>query len=175
MLFVAVLAVALFGMGCSSIPNAAIPNTAIEFSGHSYIHFQERVTWEEAKAICERLGGHLVVIDSKEENDFIVKSLFKGASDYGGDHSRQKWIGAYENINGEFVWVFPNGKKLTDTYNNWWKLDPLPYRKGDPLYSKYVQIKAIHHEPSVALGSWTNNKWWNDENHVRLGFICEWE
>ena len=108
-LFAAILAVALFGMGCAS---AEPPSTALRWHVNAYMHYPEPVTWKEAQKKCERLGGHLVIIDSKEENDFIV-TLFKGASPSGTAAVDHIWIGAYEDSNGVFKWVSPNGKKVS--------------------------------------------------------------
>lgn len=170
-LFVTVLAAALFLGGCASIPD-----TAMEFIGNSYAHYTERVTWEQAKKKCEDLGGHLVIINSKEENDFIVKTLF-GDKEWAGPtyQDSQKWIGAYENPDGIIVWVSPNGKKVSETYNNWWSGDPLPFKRGHSKYGRYVHICPTHPAGKHIAGTWTNDS--SDEKGLfgRLGFICEWE
>ncbi|MHC4251825.1 MAG: protein kinase domain-containing protein, partial [Planctomycetota bacterium] len=57
-------------------PSAAhppnVPPDAVEFGGHRYKLFTEKMSWHDAKAFCERAGGHLVTITSKEENDFVT-------------------------------------------------------------------------------------------------------
>ena len=52
---------------------------AREFNGHSYLFMPRFMTWEEAAAYCESLGGHLLTVSSREENDFAV-SLLPGGS-----------------------------------------------------------------------------------------------
>ena len=57
--------------------------------GDSAYVIVEGPTWEEAEANAVALGGHLVTINNKEENDFIAKviqsesdlSFFIGATD----------------------------------------------------------------------------------------------
>ena len=117
-----------------------------------------------------------MIIDSKEENDFIVKTLFKGVGSSGGYSNNQKWIGAYENSNGVFVWLAPNGKKVSDTYDNWWAEESVPFKAGDPKYGRYAHMAPTHWE-SRALGTWTNGRsgGGTDNSLGKLGFICEWE
>ena len=46
-------------------------------------------TWHEADSICNSLGGHLVSINSVEENNFVanIDNCFQGSSSF--------WIGLY--------------------------------------------------------------------------------
>ena len=49
---------------------------AAPFKGHRYLFIPKFLRWDEAKKFCEDLGGHLLTVNSREENDFI-SSLFK--------------------------------------------------------------------------------------------------
>jgi len=55
----------------ADVPGEHFPEDAVEFNGHYYKAFEEKMLWTEAKAYCESLGGHLATITSAEENDFI--------------------------------------------------------------------------------------------------------
>ena len=68
-LFVAVFAVALFGVGCASTPKGPPVPHAVKWNGHWYAYFPDHISWKEAKHHCEGLGGYLVIINDKEEND----------------------------------------------------------------------------------------------------------
>ena len=48
---------------------------AATWNGHRYLFIPQFMTWEEARTFCEKLGGHLLTVTSKEENEF-VHSLF---------------------------------------------------------------------------------------------------
>ncbi len=48
---------------------------AAEWQGRRYLYIPLYKTWEEARVFCEELGGHLLSITSREENDFVA-SLF---------------------------------------------------------------------------------------------------
>ncbi len=50
---------------------------ANEFRGHRYLLIPKFVRWTEANAACKKLGGHLLTITSREENDYLA-SLFPG-------------------------------------------------------------------------------------------------
>ncbi len=68
---------------------------ASEFRGQKYLFLPEFLEWVEAKEYCEALGGHLVTIMDKEENDFIA-SMFPGGSWF--------WIGLVTTRKGH-QWV----------------------------------------------------------------------
>lgn len=74
----------------------ALRKLAREFEGHRYLFIPRFVRWEEARQICENLGGHLVDILSHEENEFI-ETFFP----YGGSWF---WIGL-QSLNGQLEWV----------------------------------------------------------------------
>jgi hypothetical protein len=48
------------------------PAAAKEYDGHRYELYNISTTWDQAYKICEDLGGHLVTITTKEENDFVM-------------------------------------------------------------------------------------------------------
>jgi len=127
-----------------------IPADAVEYNGNFYKIFFGSYTWNEAKALCEADGGHLVTITSAEEQSFIddlnstVDSL---------------WIGASRD--GYFNWSWVTGEEWN--YTNW--------EEGEPNNSGNVV-------PDENCGTvWPRR--WNDLNYENLyeqnGYICEWE
>ena len=54
-----------------------IAGTAL-YNGHKYRVFNDNMNWEEAKAYCESLGGHLAVITSAGEQDFVYSLAKQG-------------------------------------------------------------------------------------------------
>ena len=119
-LFVAVLAAALFGMGCASTPKGPPIPRAVEFNGHWYAYLFDPISWDEANKRCKKLGGHLVIIDSAEENEFVWK-----LADHNRKGAEHAWLGAsdsrYQSGSADrvFKWVPPSGKRLSETYSNW--------------------------------------------------------
>lgn len=85
---------ALNGIALSNYP---IKET--EYNGHKYKLFCFNVSWKDAKSFAEKVGGHLVTVSSKEEND-VVKEL---ASNTKYD---AYWMGATDEASeGNFKWV----------------------------------------------------------------------
>jgi serine/threonine protein kinase/Leucine-rich repeat (LRR) protein len=90
-----------------------LKSLAREFQGHRYLFIPKFMKWEEARECCERLGGHLVTITSKEENDFVTALRPSG---------NWFWLGLKTTANGH-EWV--TGEKFT--YGTF--VDPLREQK----------------------------------------------
>ena len=124
-LYVAVIAVALFGMGCASVPKPDVAN-AIKWNGHYYALLAEKLSWEDAKAACEKLGGHLVIIESEAENDFLWDLISKeeAVSDTVAKHKHNVFlhIGCLR-INESEGWKWLNGESVV--YSKWSAETPL--------------------------------------------------
>lgn len=127
-----------------------------EYDGHFYRVYNFGMNWNESKKFCENLGGHLVTITSKDEQDFIEKIL----SDNG--NKKFYWIGGYKDNNNH------NWRWITDEkfyFSNWHANEPNNIG-GD---ENYLMISE-------------DNSTWNDVNYSadyygndNFGFICEWE
>ncbi len=112
------------GEGFSAVPGAStrdfegeLPiHGGVMFEGNEYLMFSEApISWEEAKAACEAMGGHLVTITSEEENIF-VSSLTNGWDPYIGFTDIEtegiwQWITGEDTVyqNWDSVWGEPNG------------------------------------------------------------------
>lgn len=72
------------------------PEALTTFGGHAYAVFTQNVPWPAAKQWCEEMGGHLAVIESAAEQNFLAGYV-------GGAHV---WIGLTdEDENGVWRWV----------------------------------------------------------------------
>lgn len=74
---------------------ATLRSYSAEFKGHHYLFVPKALRWADARALCEKLGGHLLTITSREENEFIA-SLFPFGSWF--------WIGLNTTAGGQ-EWV----------------------------------------------------------------------
>ncbi len=122
------------------------------FNGHTYYYFTEPMTWYEAKKLCENLGGHLVTINSAEENAYLYDLI---------DPSRSVWIGATDrDKEGTFSWV--TGEPFS--YENWETGQPdnwLGETTGDENFAMILSESGGR---------------WNDAQGVDLEyFICEFD
>jgi hypothetical protein len=74
-LFVAVLTVALFGMGCASTSKPSAdwlqPYQPVKWNGHWYAVLPRVANYEGGKAACEQLGGHLAEAETTAEKEFL--------------------------------------------------------------------------------------------------------
>jgi len=81
-LFVAVLATALFGMGCASTskPNAdwLQPYHPVKWNGHWYAVLPQVLDYTPAAEKCKQLGGHLAEAETAAEKEFL-ENLAKNA------------------------------------------------------------------------------------------------
>jgi len=112
-------------------------------------------TWEEAKADCEKRGGHLVTIDSDDENEVVTQLL----TDSGYPHA---WIGLSLNDDtGKWEWV--TLEDVTDLFYENWDKDPKEPSGGE----YYVDIRSD--------GTW--NDWCRDRKNkdYKMPYVCEFE
>jgi hypothetical protein len=77
--------------------NAKVPRPpdAMPFKGHLYRASIADVSWDAAQRLCEEAGGHMVCLETRLENDYVVKlargkALWLGAAFDG--KSRWRWI-----------------------------------------------------------------------------------
>lgn len=125
---------------------------------HNYELIQKNLNWEEAKAYCESLGGHLATITSKEEEDKILNLL--ESSDI-----KVVWLGADDlNSTGSFNWV--NGEAFN--YSNWAVNEP----NNDNGVEHYLVMYKVEGNWMWNDGPLDTNKYYKAEN---IGFVCEWE
>ena len=147
----------------ADLSNPPVPG-AVKWNGHWYAYFTDQISWMDAKEKCEEYGGHLIIIDSDEENEFARKL----ANEKGRGQSKI-WLGASDHPKKDrvFIWVSPNGKKLSDTFNKW-SDDAFLHGKFQPNSS--VEMTVIGPDPNRV------KKWdFVTAKGVKSPFICEWE
>lgn len=86
------------------------PKAVTSYNGHVYALYDNFAYYDQARQLCNNMGGHLATITSKEEND-IVTSLMGSSS---GDSSY--WIGGTRSGN---TWKWETGEPYTE--NNFWQ------------------------------------------------------
>ncbi len=123
-----------------------------EWNGHEYQIFDTNVTWQQAKAHCESLGGHLLTITSQSEQDEIMNMLREVNPGFG-----YYWIGARVDSGGMIEWV--TDEVFEKQFRNF--AENHPNGSGN-----YLQILA-------ASGKWIATD--NLASTLEHGFICEWD
>ena len=122
----------------------------VSFKGHKYLVIGSNANWKEADALCKKMGGHLVYIETAEEMLFLAKT-FPGL---------RLWVGA-SDAHKEGDWRWGNGKSVVRDL--WFK--------GEPNNSYGIQHYA-------RLTTNNDKGGLNDaplNNGGAVGFICEWE
>lgn len=139
-----------------------IPVDAVRFGENYYKLYSEVVTWNAAKNRCQALGGHLVTVESEQENSFLHSLLRRSDIDW-------IWLGATDQvIEGQWAWV--DGKEMR--YNRW--LGGQPNNDaggGSPENYAAMDISGL---------------WWDvpDDrfyasfkygDQLKSGYVCDWD
>lgn len=141
---------------------AELPRTLVrEFGGHFYARINVDMSWDEAAAVCEALGGRLACVTSAEENDFVCRQF---AAD------RFCWLGGTDaGHEGDWRWV--SGEPWG--YTSW--------AEGEP-----GNWDVAEHYLHTGQDAWNNTSSfflrWNDTAlegdwaaRIITSPICEWD
>lgn len=138
-----------------------IPGDATFFNGNYYKIYDESLSWSDAAAFCEQLGGHLVTITSNDEQEFLTELSNLSAK-------KNLWIGAKIFGNNTYSWVTEEAFE----YTNW--------ADGEPNNVYNTQFTAMMYTKNSAYpaGEWNdeneNGRNWTGYQLSDFGFICEW-
>ncbi|MCR5781174.1 MAG: leucine-rich repeat protein [Clostridia bacterium] len=134
----------------TSQPMPDAPADVAYWDGHLYELYTTALSWDAAKSFCEESRcGHLLTINSAEEQTFIEKMLLS-------DVKQSYCIGGTDaETEGKFKWITSE----PFTYTNWDSGEPDDLNGQDYLHM------------------YSNGKWGDDFNslHQTRGFICEIE
>ncbi|KAM9450010.1 CD209 antigen-like protein C [Clarias gariepinus] len=109
------------------------------FSSSFYFMFNERKNWIESRQYCREKGADLVIINSREEQEFIIEQL--------GDNNGT-WIGLSDREReGKWKWV--DGTLLTSITMYWHKEEPNDEGNNEDCgeISTYQDKKAWNDRP----------------------------
>lgn len=131
-------------------PTKGRPADAKPFGKHFYKVFKERISWHDARKKCEAMGGHLVCIETKEEQKFIAelaadKYYYLGATD--------------EKKEDEWKWI--NGSKWE--FTQWMDGQPNNWSGKEHYLATYDGGEWVD-VAAKGRGFW-----------MPIGFICEWD
>ena len=152
------------------------------FDGHSYQLINSPGNWYIMDAYCKACGGHLVSINSKEEQLFLEGYLTEQAKK--NPELKYAVTGAYHPINDDSVWTWTDGSEFT--YAKWYGNMP-DNRYG---FENTITLGAITEEGTSYylpddeqnyaydnyLGYWNDSYlgYWNDHD-AGTKYICEWD
>lgn len=125
------------------------------FQGKHYAVVKSQMSWREARLACEGEGGHLAVVNSESEANYLV-ALLKA------EGARAAFIGATdEQREGNWFWV--DGRRVS--YSNWDREHRQPNNRGN----------AGQPEHHAAILLEYDGKWWDVPNAPGEAFICQWD
>ncbi|MGH0120267.1 UNVERIFIED_CONTAM: hypothetical protein FKN15_060675 [Acipenser sinensis] len=109
------------------------PEKWMQFNGKCYYFSTDTMNWNSSRDNCTSMGGHLVIIKSKAEQDFISNRT--GSTKY--------WIGLNDQaIEGQWRWV--DNTTLNPKERYWGNRDdgqePDNYTGDDPLGEDCVHL-----------------------------------
>ena len=140
---------------------------------HEYLLFETGMTWEQAKAYCESVGGYLMTVTSAEE-----QAILEGLLKEGGKNSY--WLGATrdtsgllpDSSDGGFRWI----TNEEFSYTNWASGEPNNFNNEENALMAYSNDAN-----GAGLGLWNDLKqdcYPSDGNETfglkNFGFVCEW-
>ncbi len=158
------LSMGLFNV--DTISASSIPSDAKEWNGHCYYLFRvgenssigsEGIMWNDAKKHCEQLGGHLVTINSPEEQAMLEEWLPE-------DGVNMFYIGATA-IEGNWQWITGESMGYNNILSNDWT--------GVVVNKSYASDYGCRMVYAPQYGwEWT---WGGYTNVADMnGYICEW-
>ena len=144
-----------------------IPNDAHEFQGHYYYVCDNSSTWNDAQQYCERMGGHLVTINSEAEQKFLERLIFNGKKN-------AYWLGGYKQNDGNWCWI----TNESFSYTHWAASEPNNYFGNE---NRLMMYRNNNSRTTSGLGYWNDIDFEGICNHEdffgahNFGFICEWD
>ncbi|MCX6583304.1 MAG: C-type lectin domain-containing protein [Candidatus Aminicenantes bacterium] len=126
-------------------------------NGHWYQRFDTPMSWHQAKAYCESLGGHLATITSAEENNFVYLNVVVNPL----SQVLECWLGATDE-EYESIWKWVTGE--TWNYTNWGYGEPNSWQGNEDYLTIFTTVESQRFSK------------WNDRgNNYNYSTICEWE
>ncbi len=164
-IFSGVLSAVMLMNFCTVMPISAFANDdevqeSSSDNGHRYQIFDTSMSWNEAEAYCESLGGHLVTINSEEEQKFIEDNLLTLGT-------KKTYLIGLSRTTSEEPWTWITNESFD--YSNWDNGEP------NSTSENYVHMYAN----TGNFGTWNNTfdfvEGTGSHSTANAGFICEWE
>ncbi|XP_046398932.1 uncharacterized protein LOC124165532 [Ischnura elegans] len=147
------------GISTRSLPGEGI--LVYEYEGHIYrFHHEDRVTWHEAKAICESEGpgSYLAVIEDMEEAQFLSEAMAGSLCNFVSLQS--VWVGGHYEKDG-WRWDY-TGQVIP----------PKPDSNGYPPWGLFTGIKG-RDCLSVERFLWNRPRFQDLKCDRHRSFVCE--
>lgn len=147
------------------------------FQGHTYQLFDTPMSWSSAEDMCVSMGGHLISINSMEEQSFAMR-LTENAK------AENIWTGGYyDTLFGQWLWTDGSDFSYTN-WDVWYNYEGEAVSQpdnwsGDEYCIRYANQSIDFGDYYVNFGGWLDTA--NDSDGTEgdaplftFGFICEW-
>ncbi|XP_067338024.1 C-type lectin domain family 17, member A-like [Channa argus] len=121
-----------------------------KFGCSCYFKSTERKSWSESRRFCQDRGSDLVIINSKEEQDFVTEL----------NQHEESWIGLWNqwsDTERKYQWKWLDGSQPTETF---WATEEPQY-----TWSSYAACCDRH-------GRWRSEQYYYDKNWICEKKIC---
>ncbi|XP_034150790.1 CD209 antigen-like protein E [Esox lucius] len=127
--------------------------------GKCYFFSTDQMNWTQSRDHCVSMGGHLVIINSREEQNSLHSSI----------KYRTHWIGL-NDLETEGRWLWVDNKPLNQTGVQFWYLRS--GEKSEP--DNWTQVDTSG-ENCAALGTEgdVNNMWFDASCKTFKRFVCQ--
>ena len=140
-----------------------VPAGAVSFGSSQYLFIRREMDWQQAKQHCESLGGHLPIVTSQAENDFLRDMLMRETA--GGDGKEAIWLGA-SDAQQEGSWKWTDGSPVS--FDAWGPTQPNNKRQVE----HYAVLWRGGQNPNAA-GDWSDQPLTSIQHKVYC--VCEWD
>ncbi|XP_051992409.1 CD209 antigen-like protein E [Xyrauchen texanus] len=127
----------------------------IHSGGKCYYFSTVKMNWTQSRDYCVTLGGHLVIINSKEVQDFLVSEV-----------KETHWIGL-NDLETEGHWVWVNNQPLSDSTEFWYR-----HSSGSNEPDNWSEINPLG-ENCACLGDYILDSWLDASCEYKKKYICE--
>ena len=137
---------------CIAAPACGADWTLKEFNYGTlcYRAFNDALAWPDAEQYCKSVGGHLVSIHSKEENDFVLTVLDKGVFD-----DDDFWVGAHQQpLDSPPAQNWTWSDSTPQIYANWSNNEPND--NGGPGSENCISVYGDAVNLGGAEGTWND-------------------
>jgi len=145
-------------------PDFSLTSGRVRFGEHYFQLIDAGVSWDDARAHAQSLGGDLAVIRNAETQAFIESLLAQG-------NKYAYWLGGYSPYGYDFYWI--TGEPMN--FTNWGPDQP----DGGSYYEDVLMISRVDIW-RVPQFTWNDNvrnpeiNWDYALGRQALGFIVEW-
>ena len=130
------------------------PDYTRTYNGHHYELYNTSIPWAKAYRFCEQQGGHLVTINSQDEQN-VVEEIISYAT------YNKIWVGGTD-YNNEGNWNWITGEKMD--YTNWNESEPNNGQDNENYLMLYKDG-----------GKWNDIADIYNRTDRTFSFICEYE